>query len=169
VPPPTKFDFRAILRVLNAHDVDFIVIGGVCAALHGSPVATHDLDVVHRRNELNLSRILVALRELDASYRLHHKRLTPQISALEGPGHQLLTTEFGHFDILGSVGKDGLTYDDLLPHTEEMDLGEGLKIRVLDLPTLIELKTQAGQPKDMYNVLHLKEILRETRRRPPRA
>jgi hypothetical protein len=36
--------------------------------------------------------------------------------------------------------------EELLPNTVELLLGSGLKIRILDLKTLIEAKAQAGRP-----------------------
>lgn len=44
-----KPDFSAVLEVLAKHEVDFIVVDGVCAVLLGAPVATFDLDIVHSR------------------------------------------------------------------------------------------------------------------------
>ena len=43
-----KLDFQAILRTLAEHGVDYIVVGGVCAALHGAPVSTFDLEMLIR-------------------------------------------------------------------------------------------------------------------------
>ena len=62
-------DFLEILKVLTKHKVDFIVVGGVYAVLHGAPVTTFDLDIVHSRSSQNLSRLMSALNELDAFYR----------------------------------------------------------------------------------------------------
>ena len=82
--------FAAILEVLARHDVDFIVVGGVCAVLLGAPVATFDLDVVHARSEENLRRLSNALDELDAHYRDHlPRRLKPSNEALAHTGHHL--------------------------------------------------------------------------------
>jgi len=58
-----------ILKVLTRHRVDFIIVGGVSAVLHGAPVTTFDLDVVHSRDQKNLARLLAALQELEAVYR----------------------------------------------------------------------------------------------------
>jgi hypothetical protein len=33
-------DFFKILQTLAEHEVDFIVVGGICAVLHGAPVST---------------------------------------------------------------------------------------------------------------------------------
>jgi hypothetical protein len=48
MPKPIP-DFLEILKILVSNEVDFIVIGGVCAVLHGAPVTTFDLDLVHSR------------------------------------------------------------------------------------------------------------------------
>ena len=45
-----KPDFLAILQTLVVHRVDFVVVGGICAVLHGAPIATFDLDLVHSRH-----------------------------------------------------------------------------------------------------------------------
>jgi hypothetical protein len=49
-------DFVLILETMVRHQVDFIVIDGVCAVLHGAPRTTLDLDLVHSRGSENLPR-----------------------------------------------------------------------------------------------------------------
>jgi hypothetical protein len=39
------FDPLRLLRTLDAHEVRYVIIGGVAGALWGSPSATFDLDV----------------------------------------------------------------------------------------------------------------------------
>ena len=39
------FDPEAILRTLVDHGVEFVLIGGVAATLHGSPLRTGDVDI----------------------------------------------------------------------------------------------------------------------------
>ncbi len=69
-------DFLRIIRVLLEHDVDFIIVGGVCAVLQGVPVTTADLDIVHRRSEENVTKLLAALDALAAQSRLDSRGLT---------------------------------------------------------------------------------------------
>ena len=47
---PAAIRFLDLLRVLDRHKVDFIVVGGVAAILEGAPVATFDLDIMHSRS-----------------------------------------------------------------------------------------------------------------------
>ncbi|MEO8658568.1 MAG: hypothetical protein ABI693_08865 [Bryobacteraceae bacterium] len=73
-----RIDFGGILRTLADHGVQFIVVGGVAAALHGSPVSTFDVDIVHARNAENVTKRMAALDSLDAHYRLQpERRLRP--------------------------------------------------------------------------------------------
>jgi len=64
-----KPNFLEILKVLKEYQVEFIVVGGVCAVLHGAPISTFDLDLVHSRAPNNIDRLMVALKTLDAHYR----------------------------------------------------------------------------------------------------
>lgn len=162
--PGQDFRPREILRVLADHEVDFIVVGGVSATLQGAPVTTFDLDLVHSRAAENLERLLAALLALGAYYRGQgDRRIPPRISYLASPGHQLLMTRAGSLDLLGTVGIPGHErgYQDLLPHAFEMDVGEGLRLRVLALATVIELKEEAGREKDRAVLPVLRRTLQE--------
>lgn len=66
---PREADLNALLQALVDADVEFIVVGGVAAVLHGVPTATQDLDIVHRRTRENVDRLFVLLERLDAYFR----------------------------------------------------------------------------------------------------
>lgn len=156
--------FAEILRLLATNEVEFIVVGMTAGVLQGAPVTTVDLDVVHRRSPENVARLLRALGALDAVYRHDPRGLRPQESSLMSPGHQLLTTMHGDLDCLGAIG-DGLGYDELLERTVGMRLRDGLTVRVLGLPALIETKERAGRPKDLAALPLLRATLDESKRR----
>lgn len=153
--------FLEILKVLTRHRVEFIVVGGVSAVLHGAPVNTFDLDVVHARDSENVGRLLLALRELDAVYRSSPGRqLRPDESHISSPGHQLLMTKFGPLDVLGMIGKSR-TWDDLIGHTRIMEIEPRVELRVLNIDTLIEIKEELGFPKDLAVLPVLRQTLKE--------
>lgn len=141
--PQGELDILSMLRVLTLHETEFIVVGGVSAALNGAPIATYDLDLVHSRTPGNINKLLAALEELDAH-----------------------TNRSGALDLLGTIAK-GRGYDELLPHTTQMEVAPGLRVRVLDLATLIEIKEEIGQDKDKAVLPILRATLRE-RSRPAR-
>jgi len=150
-----------MLSILNAHRVDYIVVGGVSAVLAGAPVDTFDVDIVHSRGDANVHRLLAALQELEARYRLR-RDLSPGESHLASAGHQLLITKHGALDVLGEIGEygKGLKYEDLLARTEVVEVDD-FNVRVLDLEYLIEIKEQAGREKDKAALAILRATLAE--------
>ena len=60
----------------------------------------------------------------------------------------------------GSIGS-GLGYEQLLLHSTEMEIGGGLRIRVLNLETIIETKEQVGSEKDVAVLPILRRTLIE--------
>jgi hypothetical protein len=160
MPAPIA-NYLAILKTLHQHKVKFIIVGGVCAVLHGAPLATFDLDVVHSREPDNLTRLSAALEELGALYRVPGRReMKPSPSHLASEGHQLLMTRFGPLDLLGTIGK-GREYNQLLQETVEMEVGPGLKVRVLTLENLVKTKEETGQEKDRAALPLLRRVLEE--------
>lgn len=68
---------RGSILTLVAEGVEFVVIGGMAGVLHGAPIATKDLDIVHRRTPENIARLLGVLRDIDAVKRADSRRLRP--------------------------------------------------------------------------------------------
>ena len=132
------FQFRRLLERLAEHDVEFIVVGGLAGVLQGSPLNTQDLDVVYRITKQNIEKLASALSSVDAVFRSDPRRIKPDASHLASRGQKLLETCFGPLDCLGTIEED-TDYEDLLGHIDLVDLG-GLKVQVLSLPRLIEVK-----------------------------
>ncbi len=144
---PSDTDVGELLKQLTGAGVEFIVVGGAAAVLHGAPITTEDLDIVHRRSPENVARLKTLLDRLDAYVReLANRRLPPQESTLLGEGHVLLSTRLGPLDCLGTL-IDGRGFEELVSHSESIK-DEGAEFLVVDLPTLIELKTKTGRAKD---------------------
>lgn len=138
-----------VLRLIAAR-IDFVVVGGMAAVLRGVPIMTADLDIVHCRSLENVERLLALLAELDAQlrYDLANRKLRPGREHLSGRGHVNLMTSLGPLDLLCEVG-DGLAYEDLLADSEWMG-SDDMRMRVVSLARLIQLKTSAGRAKDRF-------------------
>ena len=160
VPHPAVADFGGLVRALSRHQVEVIVIGGLAASLHGAPLPTFDLDVIRRVTPQNIERLESLLADLDAVFRHDpgRRRLRPGASHLAAQGALLLNTRLGPLDVLATL-HDGRGYDDLLPHTEVIHMGD-VDVRVLDLTTLIEVKVAVGREKDKMAAAHLIALLR---------
>lgn len=161
---PRVSDTAALVRLLVNEGIEFIVVGMSAAVFLGVPATTLDLDIVHRRTSDNIERLLKLLANIGAYYRhdLANRKLAPTPEALAGRGHQNLQTNHGPLDLLCQL--DDLGYEELLPRTILVEDG-ALSLRVLDLPTLIEVKTRAARPKDKIALPLLLATLDEHRRR----
>ena len=84
------------------------------------------------------------------------------LAHLSSPGHQLLMTRFGPLDLLGTIGA-GHSYGDLLQHSDEIKIGN-LRLRVLSLEKLIEVKEETGFEKDKAILPVLRQTLLERRK-----
>lgn len=157
-------DFRALLSALTAGGVRFILVGGVAAVVQGVPVHTYDLDVVHARDPENRRRLIAVLRQLDAHYRQHRtKKLEPREEDLGLPGTHLLATRLGPLDLLGCL-LNKWNYEDLLERSIPYEFADGLRVQVLDLELLVEIKEALGREKDRAQVLEYRRTLEERRR-----
>ena len=150
--------FSKILEVLNQHQVDYIIVGGVAAVIHGAPTTTFDLDALVRLDQANAERLDRALSQLEARFREHQQTIRPTVKDILAGGHLLLMTRAGPLDVLGYIGA-GQRYEDLLGNSSEVRLSLG-SLRVLDLEALIAEKKRMGRAKDNAAVELLEEVLR---------
>jgi hypothetical protein len=157
-------DFLAAFRALRHGGVEFVVVGDLAAQIQGSLVGLINVEIFPARDEHNLARLLAVLSSIDAIYRMQpDRRLRPDASHLRSAGNHNLITNCGYLDVLGTIG-GGQTYEDLLPHAIEMEIGNGLRVRVLDLATIIKLKEELGGEKDLAALPILRRTLQEKQR-----
>lgn len=75
-----------------------------------------------------------------------------------------LRTDLGFVDLLGEITAGG-TYDDLLPHSREIEVYE-TRCRCLNLEELIRVRRAVGRPKDFEAVAELESIRDERENNP---
>jgi hypothetical protein len=54
-------DFRDLLALFNAHDVEYLIVGGYALAFHGVPRFTGDIDLYVKPGKENSKKIISAL------------------------------------------------------------------------------------------------------------
>ncbi len=157
---------RELLSRLTDHQVEFVVVGGMAAVLHGSAVVTQDLDICAPMTPENFAQVISALRGLDP-----RNRMTPQRLALPGDPDALkgfknlsLITDAGVLAILGEIKGIG-DYDAASAHAIIMGTFD-FPVRVLDLDTLILAKAAMGRHKD-HRVIADLETIRQRLQQPP--
>jgi hypothetical protein len=143
VLPPS---LTTIVDRLIAHQVRFILVGGMAIVAQGVPVTTIDIDIVHDRDHENVDRLLGFLAEVRATYRRPGAPLAPQRSALLGPGHNLFRTDLGPIDVLGAI-EGGRDYAALALESLVIPFG-ARTIQVLRLASIVEWKRRSAHTKD---------------------
>jgi hypothetical protein len=162
-----EFDGPAILRVLAEHGVDFILIGGFAAVVHGSPLLTRDVDVVPEPSRDNLTRLSDALRALEAKVRVGDEEPLPfahDATSLAASVFWNLSTRHGDLDIsFTPSGTQG--FDDLRQDAITIEL-RGTPVLLASLADVIRSKDAANRDKDHRSLPVLRKLLDEQRRRP---
>lgn len=150
-----------ILRTLEEHDVDYVLIGAFAATIHGSALRTEDVDVCPRRTPANLRKLARALQALDAGELDPHKgeivERTWDEDMLAGDVTWLLSTPFGRLDLVFEPAGTG-GYDDLARDGIDVDLG-GIRARVASLRDVIRSKEALNRPRDREQLPTLRRLL----------
>ena len=153
-------DFRPadLLGVLVAHGVDFVVVGGLAAVLHGSSRITQDLDVTYSTEPANLEMLGQALLELDAKlYGITED--VPFVSdarTLAQTEILTLATRLGKLDLLPSPS-GAPPYEELRTRAPLVTTND-FAVRIAHADDLIAMKRTAGRAKDLADIEELEAI-----------
>ncbi|MEA3197419.1 MAG: hypothetical protein QOF32_1471 [Gammaproteobacteria bacterium] len=148
---------RLFQRLCDA-EIDFVIVGGFAATLHGSSLVTRDLDVCAILSNENVEKLREALRDLQPTH-----RLTPQkLSFLDNPDpgvevrNLYLKTDLGPVDVLSSILGVG-DFDRVRAASIQVELF-GRSCRVISLDDLIRAKEALGRDKDLLAAKELRAV-----------
>jgi len=152
-------ELNQLLQRLCDADVDFVIVGGFAAMLHGSSMLTRDLDVCAVLTDTSVANLRKAFRDL---HPIH--RLTPQrLSFIDNPDpgvplhNAYLQTDLGPLDVLSSITGIG-NFETLRKNAAPFDLF-GRKVYVISIEDLIKAKEALGRHKDLLVAQELRAIL----------
>ncbi len=149
--PLIVFDPIAMIRVLNAHGVRYVVIGGIAAGVQGAVWATADLDICYARTRRDLQRLAEALGDLAARPIGLADGVTVRLDArsLQLGDIWTLDTRFGRLDLIG-VPAPGIEFDFLDRSARRIESDEAYLVASFD--DLITMKREAGRAKDRAHI-----------------
>lgn len=140
-------DFKEFLRLLRAHGVRHLVVGGHAVSYHGYPRATGDLDVWVAVNPENAERTVNALREFGFD--------TPQLSpALFLKDNTIVRMGVAPVRIEILTAISGVTFDECYDNRID-DMLAGVEVSLISLRDLKANKLASGRTKDLADLEHL--------------
>ena len=157
--PATLDDLKTLLRSLNQHRVDYLLIGGYALAAHGYSRATTDIDVVVPATIEAGQRVKDALMVLPDQAA---KDIEPQWFE---EGENIRVADAFVVDLM--LNANGQTWESLRQFAQTLDL-DGIPVRTLSLEGLL-LTKQPMRDKDAADRAILEralEFLREQGRQP---
>lgn len=158
--PAALFRPREILLTLAAHEVAYVVVGGIAVQAHGGQRLTRDLDVVVPLDRANYERLAAALSELDARLLLGPSGATssvPLTAALLASGDLWrLLSPHGQIDVVtlpAALGRFG----DLRRRAHKVELDD-VVVAIAAREDLVAMKRAAGRPQDLEDVALLERL-----------
>jgi hypothetical protein len=152
-------NFIAAVQALVDGGVDFVIIGGWSAILHGSSYLTSDLDLCYSRQPDNLRRLASSLAAFHPRLRDLPKDL-PFVwdeATLRNTTILTLSTDLGGIDLLAEV--TGLGGFEDVKSNSVLVRAFDREVWTLDLPGLIQAKRAAGRAKDLQVLPELEGLL----------
>ena len=152
-------NFASAVQVLSDAGVEFIIIGGWSAILHGSAHITNDLDIFFSRKPGNLRRLAQAL----APYHPRLRDLPEGLpfvwdeATLRSGTIFTLTTDLGMIDLLAEVTGLG-PFDQVNAECVSVE-AFGRRVRTLNLKSLINAKRAVSRDKDINVLRELESLL----------
>lgn len=156
-------NFLDVLNTLTEDGVEFVIVGGVAARLHGSTRLTHDLDIVPKLDAISWKRLIQSIWSLNTRPRIPESR--DRIENVENVRSwivekNMLALSFrspsgaAEIDLLVSESDN---FDDLKARALQVQVG-GRTYYVASIDDLIAMKQKAGRPQDLLDIQTLQKI-----------
>ena len=151
-------NLQALLKLLVHSPIEFVLIGGFAAVLHGCDRTTRDIDICI----LSSPEQIRLLQDLLKPYHPSHRQQNSQFSFLDEmqdlskPQDFHLNTDLGALDVIHHIQGVG-DYYDALKNSEEIEI-YGAKCRLISLEDLIQSKKLLGRYRDIATLMELEAI-----------
>jgi hypothetical protein len=144
-------------RLVKGH-IDFVIVGGYAAIVHGCNYVTQDIDICCVFAPANMLSLQAALADLHPVHRMTPGRLPLKLTA-ENAGHiknLYLDTDLGRLDCLSEI--DGLGNFEEVKQASGLIETENMQLNVLTIDALIKAKKAMNRPRDQETIRQLQAI-----------
>ena len=145
----TQSDYKELFTSLNAHSVDYVIVGAFALAFHGIPRNTGDVDILVEATPSNAKRVMAALN----AFGLGDIGLTESDFTKKDHVVQIGVAPV-RVDFMTSI--NGVTWSEAAASRLASDY-DGVPIWLLSREALIKNKRATGRPRDLADVQALEE------------
>jgi hypothetical protein len=140
-------DFKEFLKLLAAHKVEYLLIGGYAVGYHGYPRATADMDIWIAMNPANADRIVAVLKK----FGFDPPELSPELFLKEW---QIIRLGVPPVRIELATTISGVNFDECYAE-RIVDILDGIKINLISLNHLKINKKASGRHQDLADLENL--------------
>ena len=140
-------DFSDFLSLLNAHQVDYLLVGGYAVTIHGYVRATGDMDIFIAATRVNAERVTSVVREFGFDVPTLNADAVLEPRKILRMGSPPLRIE-----VMNQI--DGVEFGACRRQALQVQLGE-LRVPVISLADLRTNKRAAGRHKDLDDLENL--------------
>lgn len=140
-------DFKEFLRLLQDHNVEYLLIGGFAVGFYGYPRATSDINIWVGRAPENAKRVVAAIRE----FGFDTPNLTPELFQQERKIVRMGNPPI-RIEVMNSI--DGVEFDQCRENRIETEF-DGIPVSLISLSDLKVNKLASARPKDLDDLEHL--------------
>lgn len=140
-------DFKEFLKLLNAQQVEYLLIGGYAVGYYGYPRATADMDIWIAVHPQNARRVVAALREFGFDV----PGLSPELFLREG---QIIRMGEPPLRIEIATTISGVEFDECFAE-RQVEILDGIQVNLISLKDLKVNKKASGRHKDLNDLENL--------------
>jgi len=140
-------DFKDFLRLLNFHNVRYVLLGGYAVGYYGYPRATGDMDIWIERSESNSKQIASVFRE----FGLPSETISEELFLEE---NKVIRVGVPPVRLEVITSASGVDFHECYVNRELIEI-DGIPVNFISLADLKKNKHAAGRHKDLEDLEHL--------------
>jgi predicted nucleotidyltransferase len=160
-----KTSVEAIVKSLNQHQVQYLIVGGLAVVAHGYVRYTADVDLMLAVDEQNLKRAVEAIKSLD-----YRPRAPVAFEEFIDPANRQRWAAEKHMKVFSLYStkysateidlflEPPIDFDASHANAVRLEISPGLSVLVCSLDDLIKMKSMAGRARDINDIVQLKKL-----------
>jgi predicted nucleotidyltransferase len=151
-------DFYDYIRLLNKHNVEYVLVGGMAVNVHGYRRSTGDMDLFVNPTIENHKK----LKKVHLNFGMHMGEMDILENFLDTAKYDVFTFGASPIQIDLMTACKGLVFHDAYNNAIKYNIDDKLKVNVVHYRELIAAKKASDRMRDRADVEELKKIKKDS-------